>query len=71
MIELQQEAIFLFLLFWNKMTGVKIIGQIIGHIVWEGRYDSMVKKFGEKTKKEEGEAPVGKKEERERNCIVS
>merc|ERR1711991_11235 len=45
-IDLQQGAIVLFLLFWNKTTGVKEPGQLIGKIVWEGRYDCLVKKFG-------------------------
>merc|ERR1711991_1302711 len=40
-IELQQEAIFLFLLFWNKTTGVKEPGRMIGEMVWEGRYDCL------------------------------
>merc|ERR1711991_798995 len=46
-IELQQEAIFLFLLFWNKTTGVKDVGQTIGEMAWEGRYKFLVKEFGE------------------------
>ena len=45
--ELQQESIFLFLLFWNKTTGVKGPGRMIGQMVWEGRYDCLVKEFGE------------------------
>merc|ERR1711991_48326 len=46
-IELKQEAIFLFLLFWNQTTGVKEPGQMIGEMAWEGRYDYLVKEFGE------------------------
>merc|ERR1711991_129616 len=46
-IELRQESIFLFLLFWNKTTGVKGPGRMIGQIVWEGRYDCLVKELGE------------------------
>ena len=46
-LELQQAAILLFLLFWNKTTGVKGPGRMIGQIVWEGRYDCLVKKCGE------------------------
>ena len=47
LIDLQQEAIFLFLLFWNETTGVKGPGQIIGQMVWKGRCDCLVKYFGE------------------------
>ena len=43
--ELQQEAILLFLLYWNKMTGVKGPGQMIGKMVWEERYDRLLKKI--------------------------
>merc|ERR1711991_874926 len=46
-IELQQEAIFLFLLLWNKATRVKGPGRMIAKMVWEERYDCLVKKFGE------------------------
>jgi len=53
MIELQQEAIFLFLLFWNKMTGVKEPGRMIGQMVWKGQYDCLVKDFGDDKEEEE------------------
>merc|ERR1711991_1032397 len=50
--ELQQEAIFLFLLFWTKATGVKEPGRMIGQMVWEERYDCLVKEFGEEESEE-------------------
>merc|ERR1711991_156666 len=52
-IELQQEAIFLCLLFWNQTTGVKGPGRMIGQMVWEGRYDYLVKEFGDEEESEE------------------
>jgi hypothetical protein len=43
---MQQKSIFTFLLCWNRSTGgVKGPGQIIGHIVWEEREDTLVKAF--------------------------
>ena len=51
-IEPQQEAIFLFLLFWNETTKVKGPGQMIGQMVWEERYDCLVKEFGEEESEE-------------------
>ena len=44
-IELQQQAIFLFLQFWNKYVKVKGPGQIIGRLVWQGRFEYLVKEF--------------------------
>jgi hypothetical protein len=44
-VELQQESIFTFLLFWNRTTGVKGPGQMIARVVWEGREDNLVKTF--------------------------
>ena len=41
-VELQQESIFMFLLFWNRMTGgVKGPGRMIAEMVWEGRESTM------------------------------
>jgi hypothetical protein len=42
-VELQQKSIFTFLSYWNRTTGVKGPGQIIGKMVWEGREDNLVK----------------------------
>jgi hypothetical protein len=45
-VELQQKSIFAFLLCWNRTTGgVKGPGQMIAHMVWEGRQDNLVKQF--------------------------
>ena len=46
-VELQQKTVLLFMHFWNKTTCVKGIGKIIGQMAWEGRYDYLVKEFGE------------------------
>jgi hypothetical protein len=51
-VELQQKSIFTFLWFWNRTTGIKDPGQMIGKMVWEGRADNVVKLLSEK----EGEA---------------
>jgi hypothetical protein len=41
-VEVQQESIFTFLLFWNRMTGgVKGPGQMIAQMVWEGKESTM------------------------------
>jgi hypothetical protein len=45
--ELQQEAIFTFLLIWNHITGVKGPGQMIAKMVWEGREENLVKSFSD------------------------
>jgi hypothetical protein len=43
-VELQQESIFTFLLFWNRTTeGVKGPGQMIAQVVWDGREEILVK----------------------------
>jgi hypothetical protein len=44
-VDLQQEAIFTFLLYWNRTTGVKGPGQMIGKMVWEGREDNLLNGF--------------------------
>jgi TPR repeat protein len=45
-VELQQESIFTFLMFWNRTAGgVKGPGQMIGKMVWEGREENLVKSF--------------------------
>jgi TPR repeat protein len=44
-VELQQDSIFTFLMFWNQSVGVKEVGQMIGQMVWEGREDNLVKEF--------------------------
>jgi TPR repeat protein len=45
-VELQQESIFLFLLYWNRTTGgIKGPGQMIGKIVWKGREENLVRGF--------------------------
>jgi hypothetical protein len=47
-VELQHKSIFTFLLCWNRMTGgVKGPGQMIAHMVWEGREDNLLKVFEE------------------------
>jgi hypothetical protein len=52
-IELQRKSIFTFLLSWNRTTGgVKGPGQMIGHMVWEGREYSLVQTFEESDGKE-------------------
>jgi hypothetical protein len=51
-VELQQKSIFTFLLCWNRTTGVKGPGQMIGNMVWKGREDNLVQNF----------APIGEKE---------
>ena len=51
--ESQQEAIVLFLWFWNEATGVKGPGQMIGQMVWEERYECLVKEFGVEESEEE------------------
>merc|ERR1711991_540116 len=63
-IELQQEAIFMFLLLWNETTGVKEPGRMIGEMVWEGRYDCYVKAFRREEVDEDKDA-------RWLNCVVS
>jgi len=47
MMDIQQEVIMLFLLFWNEKTRVKTVGKMIGNFVWEGRYEVLIKKFGD------------------------
>jgi hypothetical protein len=45
-VELQQESIIMFLLFWNRTAeGVKVLGQMIGRMVWEAREENVVKSF--------------------------
>jgi TPR repeat protein len=44
MVELQQESICTFLLFWNRAVGVKDIGVVIGKKVWEERKENLIKK---------------------------
>jgi hypothetical protein len=41
-VELQQESIFTFLLFWIRTTGVKEPGKIIGKMVWEQRKENLI-----------------------------
>jgi hypothetical protein len=43
--ELQQKSLFLFLVFWNRATGVKEVGKMIGQMAWAGRTDRLIKKF--------------------------
>jgi hypothetical protein len=48
-VELQQESIFTFLLFWNRTTGgVKEPGRIIAQMVWEGKGTNVPLRFGGK-----------------------
>jgi hypothetical protein len=50
-VELQQESIFTFLIFWNQTTGgIKAPGQMIAKMVWEKREENLVKEFGNKKK---------------------
>jgi hypothetical protein len=44
-VQLQQESIFTFLLWWNQTTRVKGPGQMIAQMVWEGREDNLVQTF--------------------------
>jgi hypothetical protein len=46
-VELQQKSIFMFLLCWNRTTGIKGPGQMIAQMVWEAREDNMVKTMQE------------------------
>jgi hypothetical protein len=46
-VELQQKSIFQFLHFWNRTTGVKGPGQIIGKLVREVGKDNLLKSLGE------------------------
>jgi hypothetical protein len=50
-IELQQKSIWTFLWCWNQTVGVKDIGCMIAKMVWDGRADNLVKKFGAKAAK--------------------
>jgi hypothetical protein len=45
-VEMQQKSIFTFLLCWNRVTGVKGPGQMIGKMAWERREDNLVESFG-------------------------
>jgi len=46
MIDLQQAAIFTFLLCWKKVTfGIKGPGAMIGKMVWDGRYDHPIQTY--------------------------
>jgi hypothetical protein len=47
-VELQQKSIFTFLLFWNRTTGIKGPGQMIGQRVWEEMEDNLEKTFEER-----------------------
>jgi TPR repeat protein len=47
-IDLQQESIFTFLMFWNRIVGIKGPGQMIGQMVWKEREKNLVKSFTEK-----------------------
>jgi hypothetical protein len=47
-VELQQESIFTFLLYWNRMTVVKGPGQMIAQMVWEGKETNLLLRFGGK-----------------------
>jgi len=46
-IESQQRSIFLFLHFWNQTIGVKDVGQLIGKLVWNQRYEHLTIEFKE------------------------
>jgi TPR repeat protein len=46
-VEFQRESIFTFLLYWNRVVGVKDVGAMIGKMVWEGREENLVKSFEE------------------------
>jgi hypothetical protein len=54
-LELQQKSIFTFLWCWNRTTGVKGPGQIIGQMVWEQRDDNLVIPFDQNNGGEEPE----------------
>jgi hypothetical protein len=57
-VELQQNSIFTFLLFWNRTTGgVKGPGQMIAQMMWERREDNLGKKFEQNS----GEEPQMKR----------
>jgi hypothetical protein len=44
-LQLQQESIFTFLLFWNRTVGVKDVGALIGKMVWEEDRSVWVKRL--------------------------
>jgi hypothetical protein len=47
-VELQQNSIFTFLLFWNHTTGgIKGPGRMIAQMVWEARAENLVNTFEE------------------------
>jgi hypothetical protein len=44
--DLQQQSLLLFLLFWKKKTaGLKDVGKMIAEVVWQGRYECVVTEF--------------------------
>jgi hypothetical protein len=51
-VELQQKSIFTFLLFWNRTTGVKEPGKIIGKMVWDGREELLIPTFEHRKRQE-------------------
>jgi hypothetical protein len=48
-VELQQESICSFLLFWNRSVGVKDVGVVIGKMVWDGKGDHLVTTWRKKS----------------------
>jgi hypothetical protein len=61
-VELQQKSIFTFLLCWNRTTGgIKGPGQMIAHMVWEGREENLLQTFEESFGEEEPETKRIKK----------
>jgi hypothetical protein len=51
-VELQQKSIFTFLWCWNRTTGVKGPGQMIGQMVWEQREENLVSRFAQSDEEE-------------------
>jgi hypothetical protein len=44
-VNLQMQAVFCFLVVWNRLTGVKEVGRIIAQMVWETREKHLVTPF--------------------------
>jgi hypothetical protein len=44
-VDLQQQALWMFLMSWNQTVGVKEMGVMIAKLVWQGREDNLIKDF--------------------------